>query len=72
MKVRLSLSFKFGCEGITDVPSDKLSEADLLIEEYKTDIEKFLIGEIAIGCDKAFISDFNVKVEPVEENKDTD
>lgn len=72
MKVRLSLSFKFGCEGVTDVPSDKLSKADLLIEEYKTDIEKFLIGEIAIGCDKAFISDFNVKVEPVEENKDTD
>ena len=72
MKVRLSLSFKFGCEGVTDVPSDKLSKADLLIEGYKTDIEKFLIGEIAIGCDKAFISDFNVKVEPVEENKNTD
>ena len=72
MKVRLALSFKFGCEGVTDVPSDKLSKADLLVEEYKTDIEKFLIGEIAIGCDKAFISDFNVKVEPVEENKDTD
>lgn len=72
MKVRLSLSFKFGCEGVTDVPSDKLSKADLLIEEYKTDIKKFLIGEIAIGCDKAFISDFNVNVEPVEENKDAD
>lgn len=72
MKVRLSLSFKFGCEGVTEVPSDKLSKADLLIDGYKTDIEKFLIGEIAIGCDKAFISDFNVKVEPVEENKDTD
>ena len=44
MKVRLSLSFKFGCEGVTDVPSDKLSKADLLIEGYKTDIENLMIN----------------------------
>lgn len=73
MKVKMSLSFKFYCDGVIDIPENEFSKIDSKrIEEYKKDIENSLISEIAKDCDKAYISDFNVNVEPVEENEDTD
>lgn len=73
MKVKMSLSFKFYCDGVTDIPENEFSKIDSKrIEEYKKDIENSLIREIANDCDKAYISDFNVKVEPVEKSDDSE
>ena len=70
MKARASMNFVFEAEGVVD--DFEPEDLDKRIEEYKSDVEALLIKELADGCDKAAVRNFNISVEPVEKSDDSE